>query len=64
MANSMSVSLICCISSQRLAEAAEDADLYHEYNETLEVRDSMLQGKSIGLCARFVTFELMHLIKT
>lgn len=22
---------------QRLAEAAEDADLYHEYNDTLEV---------------------------
>lgn len=26
---------------QRLAEAAEDADLYHEYNETLEVCDNM-----------------------
>lgn len=24
--------------SQRLAEAAEDADLYHDYNDTLEVR--------------------------
>lgn len=30
----------CCLSSQRLAEAAEDADLYHEYNDTMEVCDS------------------------
>lgn len=30
-------SLTSVISSQRLAEAAEDADLYHEYNETIEV---------------------------
>lgn len=28
--------------SQRLAEAAEDADLDHEYNETLEVRVTYL----------------------
>lgn len=31
-----------CLLSQRLAEAAEDADLDHEYNETLEVRVTCL----------------------
>lgn len=31
-----------CLLSQRLAEAAEDADLDHEYNETLEVRVTYL----------------------
>lgn len=29
-----STSAVFC---QRLAEAAEDADLYHDYNDTLEV---------------------------
>uniref|UniRef100_H2MFZ3 Calcium voltage-gated channel auxiliary subunit alpha2delta 4 n=1 Tax=Oryzias latipes TaxID=8090 RepID=H2MFZ3_ORYLA len=28
--------VVCCILSQKLAEAAEDADLVHEYNETLQ----------------------------
>lgn len=41
--DSVETSLFKCISSwlcfcQRLAEAAEDADLYHDYNDTLEVR--------------------------
>lgn len=35
------LSVTSCVLSQRLAEAAEDADLYHEYNETLEVCDHM-----------------------
>lgn len=45
------VSYSCCILSQRLAEAAEDADFYHEYNETMQVCDNMLQYKNIHLCA-------------
>lgn len=43
-----SVFLPCCVLSQRLAEAAEDADLYHEYNETLEV--CIVHYKSTALC--------------
>lgn len=35
----LTLSSLCLlsVSGQRLAEAAEDADLYHEYNATLEV---------------------------
>lgn len=32
---------MCCVMLQRLAEAAEDADYYHDYNETLEVSDNL-----------------------
>lgn len=36
--------------SQRLAEAAEDADYYHEYNETLEVCYCSVTFESVCDC--------------
>lgn len=45
--------------SQRLAEAAEDADLYHEYNETLMVCDSPVQT-GFWLWNTFVCVEHKH----
>lgn len=49
--NGKSISMTSSILSQRLAEAAEDADLYHDYNETLEVSENRPQYKNIYLYA-------------
>lgn len=44
--------VVCCILLQKLAEAAEDADLVHEYNETLQV----CHTTSIYIFFTFFTF--------
>lgn len=49
-------SLSCSVFPQRLAESAEDADLYHDFNATLEVgaadtfTSSAVSGQSAGHC--------------
>uniref|UniRef100_A0A8D3C7B1 Calcium voltage-gated channel auxiliary subunit alpha2delta 4 n=1 Tax=Scophthalmus maximus TaxID=52904 RepID=A0A8D3C7B1_SCOMX len=65
------VFLTSCILPQRLAEAAEDADLYHEFNETLEFDyyNSMLinsydeDGNSVPLGGEFPLEENEHFNK-
>lgn len=37
------------VSRQRLAESAEDADLYHEFNATLQVSAEVRAGASLRL---------------
>uniref|UniRef100_A0A671WDT6 Calcium voltage-gated channel auxiliary subunit alpha2delta 4 n=1 Tax=Sparus aurata TaxID=8175 RepID=A0A671WDT6_SPAAU len=59
------VSLTSCISSQRLAEAAEDADFYHDYNETMEVLINKVDedGNALPLGGEFPLEENEHFNK-